>query len=102
MLWRKATGNIDGVQCTNYLRNKKRSCFDRITRPIFMRCCIPDMDRLQVRQKTAAEMAAEEEELRREAEKMKDAGDGGGEDEFLRDFVANRRWLDPDAKETPR
>lgn len=57
---------------------------------------------LQVREKTAAEVKEEEEELRREAEKMTAAGDGGEDDEFLRDFVANRRWLDPLSKETPR
>ena len=56
----------------------------------------------QVRQKTAAEVAEEEELLKKEAEKMADQGDGGEEEDFLKDFVANRRWLDPHAKKTPR
>lgn len=60
-----------------------------------------------MRRKTPAEEADEEELLRKEAEKMtsnKEGGDGQGaeEDAFLRDFVANRRWVDPHAKETPR
>lgn len=55
-----------------------------------------------MRRKTAAEEEEEEELLRKEAEKMASKGDGGEEDAFLRDFVANRRWLDPHAKETPR
>lgn len=33
---------------------------------------------------------------------MAAAGDGGKDDEFLKDFVANRKWLDPDNKEIPR
>ncbi len=34
---------------------------------------------------------------------MANQGDGGEEDAFLQDFVANRRWLDPHAsKEAPR
>lgn len=56
----------------------------------------------QLRRKTAAEVAEEEELLKKEAEKMDTHGDGGEEDAFLRDFAANRRWLDPDAKEAPR
>ena len=56
----------------------------------------------QVRSKTPEEAAAEEELLKKEADKMASAGDGGEEDAFLRDFVANRRWIDPNAKETPR
>lgn len=54
----------------------------------------------QVRQKTSAEVAEEEELLKKEAEKMADQGDGGEEDAFLKDFVANRRWIDPHAKGT--
>lgn len=56
----------------------------------------------QVRIKTAAEVAEEEELLKEEAEKMARQGDGGEEDAFLQDFVGNRRWLDPHSKETPR
>lgn len=50
----------------------------------------------QVKQKTAAEVAEEEELLKKEAEMMA----GGEEDAFLKDFVANRRWIDPHAKGT--
>ena len=57
---------------------------------------------MQVRTKTAAEVAEEEELLKKEAEKMASQGDGGEEDAFLQDFVGNRRWLDPHSKETPR
>lgn len=57
---------------------------------------------LQVRKKTAAEVAEEEELLKKEADKMASQGDGGEEDAFLQDFVGNRRWLDPHSKETPR
>lgn len=57
---------------------------------------------LQVRKKTAAELAEEEELLKKEADKMASQGDGGEEDAFLQDFVGNRRWLDPHSKETPR
>lgn len=62
----------------------------------------------QLRQKTAAEVAKEEEALRKEADKLALAGSGGGdegveaEDAFLVDFVRNRRWLEPILKETPR
>lgn len=56
----------------------------------------------QVRRKTPGELAEEEELLKKEAEKMAEAGDGGEDDMFLKDFVGNRRWLDPHAKETPR
>lgn len=50
----------------------------------------------QVRQKTEAEVAEEEELLKKEVELMA----GGEEDAFLKDFVANRRWIDPHAKGT--
>lgn len=81
-------------KCITFCRRRRR-CQRECKR---RRCCFFP----QVRKKTAAE-AAEEEELAKEAEKLASQGDGGEEDEFLRDFVANRRWLDPHAsKETPR
>lgn len=70
---------------------------------LFAACAAPDaISLLQVRTKTAAEVAEEEELLKKEAEKMASQGDGGEEDAFLQDFVGNRRWLDPHSKETPR
>ena len=117
--WIGLLASSQSPQHVPHIYMRRFFCFYRVERPCSVSSIAPTvfphisvrflfflsllgMTAAQVRSKTPAEAAEEEELLKKEADKMAEAGDGGEEDTFLRDFVANRRWLDPNAKETPR
>jgi len=54
-----------------------------------------------VREKTEEERREEEEAIQKEVERMMAMGnqDDQEADRFLRDFVMNKRWVDPDKEE---